>query len=69
MDLFVHNLKIAVRNLLKYKLQTVISVLSIAVGIVTLAFAHSVMERVTLPTIYHQPYYDRTYRVSLDSLY
>ena len=67
-DMIRHNLKIAVRNLLKYKLQTAISVLSIAIGIVTLAFAHSVMERVTLPAIYHQPYYDRTYRALLKPL-
>lgn len=33
-----HHLKVALRNLFKYKLQTTISVLSIAIGIVTLAF-------------------------------
>ena len=41
-----HNLKVALRNLLKYKLQTFISVLSIAVGIVTLAFTHAALSRV-----------------------
>lgn len=39
MHMILHHLKVAVRNLLKYKLQTVISVLSIAIGIVTLAIA------------------------------
>ena len=43
MKMTFHNLKVAVRNLMKYKLQTIISVLSIAIGIVTLAFAHAAM--------------------------
>ena len=68
MSLLIHNLKIAVRNLMKYKLQTVISVLSIAIGIVTLAFAHSAAEGAKLPSLYHQSYYDRAYEVWFDSL-
>ena len=68
MYLLIHNLKIATRNLMKYKLQTIISVLGIAIGIVTLAFAHSAIERIKLPTIYHQSYYDRAYQVWFDSL-
>ena len=64
-----HNLKVALRNLLKYKLQTFISVLSIAVGIVTLAFTHAALSRVKFPLIYSQPYYDRTYDVSLSKLH
>ncbi|OYP60730.1 hypothetical protein CIL02_07970 [Prevotella sp. P3-122] len=68
MYLLIHNLKIAIRNLMKYKLQTIISVLGIAIGIVTLAFAHSAIERIKLPTIYHQSYYDRAYQVWFDSL-
>lgn len=63
-----HNLKVALRNLLKYKLQTIISVLSIAIGIVTLAFTHAALSRVKFPLIYSQPYYDRTYEVSLSKL-
>ena len=46
MNMLLHNLKVALRNLMKYKLQTVISVLSIAIGIVTLAFVHAVMGKV-----------------------
>ena len=61
-----HNLKVALRNLMKYKLQTVISVLSIAIGIVTLAFVHAVMGKVTFPSLYSQPYYDRTFNVGLE---
>ena len=61
MNMIIHNLKVALRNLMKYKLQTAISVLSIAVGIVTLALTHSVLTRFRLPAIYSQPYFDRTY--------
>lgn len=43
MKMILHNLKVAVRNLMKYKLQTIISIISIAIGIVTLALAHSVL--------------------------
>lgn len=64
----IHNLKVALRNMTKYKLQTVISVLSIAIGIVTLAFAHSAAESAKLPALYHQSYYDRAYEVWFDSL-
>lgn len=68
MYLLIHNMKIAIRNLLKYKLQTIISVLSIAIGIVTLAAVHSIMERYQLPAICGEPYYERTYYVYLDSI-
>ena len=68
MSLLIHNLKIAVRNLMKYKLQTVISVLSIAIGIVTLAFVHGAIERVKLPSLYYQSYYDRSYQIWFESL-
>lgn len=61
--MIMHNLKVALRNMMKYKLQTVVSVLSIAVGIVTLAFAHAVMVRMVLPPVCEQPFFDRAYRV------
>ncbi len=55
-----HNLKISWRNLMKYKLQTTISVLSIAVGIVVLAAVHSIVQRQFRPAqITNMPYYDR----------
>ena len=66
MHMVLHHLKVAVRNLLKYKLQTVISVLSIAIGIVTLAFVHAALSKMTFPSIYSQPYADRTYSVGLE---
>lgn len=65
MNMIIHNLKVAVRNLSKYKLQVAISVLSIAVGIVTLALAHSVTTWFSLPSICSQPHYERTYNLSL----
>ncbi|MDE6019347.1 MAG: hypothetical protein K2G85_11125 [Muribaculaceae bacterium] len=46
--MILHNLKVAVRNLMKYKLQTAISVLSIAVGILTISLAHSYLSNVKL---------------------
>lgn len=67
MSLILHNIKVAVRNLMKYKLQTLISVLSIAVGIVTLAFTHSIMKNSQLPTIYDMPNADRVYTITFKS--
>ncbi len=64
-----HNLTIAFRNLFKYKLQTTISIVSIAIGIVTMGFVHSILQQYGLPTIYSQPYYERTYMLSFDSIY
>ena len=64
MNIVIHNLKVALRNLMKYKLQTAISVLSIAIGIVTFSLAHSAMSRYRLPAIFNEPYLDRSYMVS-----
>ncbi len=66
--MFLHNLTIAVRNLSKYKIQTVISVLSIAVGIVTLSMVHSILQSFKTPAICDEPYYDRACRVYVDSI-
>ncbi len=62
--MFLHNLKVALRNLMKYKIQTLISIVSIAIGIVTLAFAIALMTNYRLPSIYDQPYRDRIYTVA-----
>lgn len=64
--MIIHYLKIAVRNLLKYKIQTAISILSIAIGIVTLSLAHTLTNQYRLPSIFHQSYYDRVYKVYID---
>ncbi len=67
--MLLHNLKIALRNLEKYKLQTLISVLSIAISIVVLAAAHSYVQTcLQPPPICHMPYYDRVCRLTIDSL-
>ena len=42
--LLLHNLKIALRNLLKYKLQNLISIIALAVGIVTLTATHFIVK-------------------------
>ena len=65
MHIILHNLKVAARNLMKYRLQTLISVVSIAIGIVTLAIAHALVSNAKFPAIYSQPYYSRTCTVSL----
>ena len=59
-----HNLKIAYRNLMKYKFQTLISVVALAVGMVTLAATHFVLRYYAPPAICDEPYYDRLYEMS-----
>ncbi|MDE6648668.1 MAG: ABC transporter permease [Muribaculaceae bacterium] len=66
--MILHDLKVATRNLMKYRLQTLISVVSIAIGIVTLSLAHSVLNYFRLPSIYDQPYHDRAYKVQFVSI-
>ena len=62
--LLLHNLKIAYRNLMKYKFQTLVSVLALAVGMVTLAATHFVLRYYAPPAICDEPYYDRLYEMS-----
>lgn len=68
MSMIIHNVKVAVRNLMKYKFQTFISVLSIAIGIVTLAFTHSMLLLCEQPPIHDEPYYERAYWIRFKSL-
>lgn len=56
-----HNLKIAYRNLMKYKFQTLVSVVALAVGMVTLAATHFVLKHMGPPSITKEEYYDRCY--------
>ncbi len=65
--MLLHNLTIALRNLWKYKLQTCISVLSLAIGIVTLSLVHSIMLKYRPANIHDQPYYDRVYELYIES--
>lgn len=64
MNKFIHNIKVAWRNLMKYKLQTAINVLSIAVGIVTLSLTQSILRSFRLPLISGESYFERAYDVS-----
>lgn len=50
---------------MKYKLQTVVSILSIAIGILTLAIVHTVLHEFKRPAVINEPYYDRLYEVSI----
>lgn len=68
MNMLVHNLKVALRNILKYKVQTLGSILSLAIGMVTLAVVHSFLQNFRMASINHEPYYDRVYSLRFDSI-
>ena len=68
MNMLLHNLKVALRNILKYKVQTLGSILSLAIGMVTLAVAHSFLQNFRMPSISHEAYYDRVYTIRFDSI-
>ena len=63
--LLLHNLKIAIRNLLKYKLQNLISIIALAVGIVTLTATHFIVKHMGAPSISEEEYYNRCYLVEI----
>ena len=60
-----HNLKIAIRNLSKYKVQNLISIIALAVGIVTLTATHFIVKHMGAPSISEEEYYDRCYLVEI----
>ena len=68
MNMLLHNLKVALRNILKYKVQTLGSILSLAIGMVTLAVVHSFLQNFRMPSISHEAYYDRIYTIRFDSI-
>lgn len=68
MNMLLHNLKVALRNILKYKVQTLGSILSLAIGMVTLATVHSFLQNFRMASINHEPYYDRVYNLQFDSI-
>ena len=68
MNMLLHNLKVALRNILKYKVQTLGSILSLAIGMVTLAVVHSFLQNFRMPSIIHEAYYDRVYTIRFDSI-
>ena len=66
--MLLHNLKVALRNILKYKVHTLGSILSLAIGMVTLATVHSFLQNFRMASINHEPYYDRVYNLRFDSI-
>ena len=68
MNMLLHNLKVALRNILKYKVQTLGSIMSLAIGMVTLAVVHSFLQNFRMPSISHEAYYDRVYTIRFDSI-
>ena len=68
MNMLLHNLKVALRNILKYKVQTLGSILSLAIGMVTLAVVHSFLQNFRMPSISNEAYYDRVYTIRFDSI-
>lgn len=66
--MLLHSLKVALRNILKYKVQTLGSILSLAIGMVTLATVHSFLQNFRMASINHEPYYDRVYNLRFDSI-
>ncbi|MBR3982154.1 MAG: ABC transporter permease [Bacteroidaceae bacterium] len=52
---------------MKYKFQTLVSVLALAVGMVTLAAMHFVLKHFGPPAIAEEPYYERTYVAELSN--
>ncbi|MCP9551183.1 FtsX-like permease family protein [Prevotella copri] len=68
MNMLLHNLKVALRNIFKYKVQTLGSILSLAIGMVTLATVHSFLQNFRMASINHEPYYDRVYNLRFDSI-
>ena len=63
--MFFHYLKIAFRNLMKYKLQTLANVVALAVGVVTLTATHFVLEYFKEPAILSESYAKDCYFVTL----
>ena len=68
MNMIYHNLKVALRNSLKYKVQTMSSILSLAIGMVTLAMMHSLLLNSRARAISDEAYYDRVYTIRFDSI-
>ena len=63
-----HNLKLAWRNLMKYKLQNTINILALAAGMAAMALALCVTDRMKMPSYMKQPHIDRWYNVQLQKL-
>ena len=65
--MFRHYIKIALRNLAKYRTQTIISIVSLAVGMTVLAVIQCLLFLIRKPAVYSEPYADRCYTIRLES--
>ena len=63
--MLLHYITTALRNLAKYKVQTIISIVSLAVGITVLAVIQCLLFLIRKPAVYSEPYADRCYTVWL----
>lgn len=69
MNILKHYFKVALRSLAKYKLQSAISIFSLAIGIITLTVIYSYLSTYwRLPVLFHEPYSGRSYSVTFDSI-
>ena len=66
--MITHNLKIAWRNLMKYKMQNLVSAVALAVGMVTIAATHYVLGQMKLPGYCYESYGDRIHVMELEEL-
>ena len=64
--MLLHYITTALRNLGKYKAQTIISIVSLAVGITVLAVIQCLLFLIRKPDVYKEPYADRCYTISLE---
>jgi len=63
--MLVHYLTTALRNLAKYRTQTVISIVSLAVGMTVLAVIQCLLFLIRKPAVCSEPYADRCYTICL----
>lgn len=63
--MILHNIKVAWRNFMKYRIQNIVSIVALAVGIVTLSATHFVLKHMGPPSIAKESYYDRCYVMGL----
>ena len=57
--MILHNIKVYWRNIMKYRIQNIVSIVALAVGIVTLSATPFVLKHMWPPSIAKESYYDR----------
>ena len=66
--MITHNLKIAWRNLMKYKMQNLVSVVALAVGMVTITAAMYIASFMREPEYMSLPHYNRWHDVVFEPI-